>query len=101
VGWSFFTKAAVLSVFLMPIGVLMGVPFPSGMKLLAGEDDRLIAWAWAINGCASVIASVVAALLALSSGFSLVMFLGAGSYLLATIIILLADRRRAYLNVPR
>lgn len=101
VGWSLYTKVAGLIIFLVPLGTLMGIPFPYGIKLLAGEDDRLIAWAWAINGCASVIASVVAAILVLSFGFSLVMSLGTGFYILAAILILAAERRQAAFNVPR
>jgi len=91
-GWSFYAKVVGMTVCLIPIGFLMGVPFPIGMKQLVGEDDQLIAWAWAINGCASVIASVLVAILVLSTGISPVLFLGAGFYLLATIILLLANR---------
>ena len=37
----------------------------------------LVPWAWAINGCASVVASVLAAILAISYGFTVVLALGA------------------------
>jgi hypothetical protein len=39
--------------------------------------------AWAVNGCASVIASVAAAILALSIGFAAVIALGAACYAFA------------------
>jgi hypothetical protein len=39
-----------------------------------------MAWAWAVNGCASVIASVLAAILSLTSGFNAVLWLGALAY---------------------
>jgi hypothetical protein len=35
-------------------------------------DARLIPWAWGINGCASVIAAVLATLLAIHLGFTAV-----------------------------
>ncbi len=73
--------AAVLAIF--PLGVLMGLPFPFGLQQMAGKCQRapgLVPWAWAVNGCASVIASVLAAILSLSYGFSLVLWLGATAY---------------------
>ena len=71
---------------LAPLGLLMGMPFPWGLRWLDPAAARLTAWAWAINGCTSVIASVLAALLALQWGFSLVMWLGLSCYLLALLV---------------
>lgn len=79
---------------LSPLGLLMGVPFPSGIRLLAqgqAEAPSLetysepvpradIPWIWAVNGAASVIAPILAALLALSFGFSAVLRIGALCY---------------------
>jgi hypothetical protein len=64
-------------------GVLMGIPFPMGMRLLGRKSPGLIPWAWAINGCFSVLAPVVATMLALEFGFDTVLFLGALMYLAA------------------
>ncbi|HEX9137606.1 MAG TPA: hypothetical protein VF905_11785, partial [Nitrospirota bacterium] len=44
---------------------------------------RLISWAWAVNGCFSVLAPVLATMLALSAGFQFVLLAGAASYLAA------------------
>ena len=63
-----------------PPGLLMGVPFPKGLALLAGRARGLIPWAWAVNGAISVVASVLAALLAFDLGISAVMILGAACY---------------------
>jgi hypothetical protein len=70
--------AAVLS--LAPLALLMGLPFPLGLSWLEAEAPRLVPWAWAVNGCASVVASVLAAILALSYGFTAVLLLGALAY---------------------
>jgi hypothetical protein len=72
-------------VLLAPVGFLMGVPFPGGTyHLLRPEAPAAqIAWAWAVNGAASVIAAVLAALLALTFGFNGVLWGGAGCYLAA------------------
>jgi hypothetical protein len=33
-----------------PIAFIMGMPFPTGMRLAAKESNSLVSWAWAING---------------------------------------------------
>jgi len=65
---------------LAPLGFLLGVPFPSGIALVNKIAPDLIPWVWGINGCASVIASIGAALLTVSFGFSWVLLAAAASY---------------------
>jgi hypothetical protein len=57
------------------------VPFPKGLALLERRAPALIAWAWGVNGAVSVVASILAALLALVFGFSAVLAVGAACYL--------------------
>ena len=71
----------------------MGLPFPCGVAWLEDRTPRLIPWAWAVNGAASVVASAPAAILALSSGFTVVLLLGAGCYAAAGIGLSLSERR--------
>lgn len=68
---------------LAPAGLLMGMPFPQGLRRLGELSTRpemLLPWAWGINGALSVVASVLAALLALSFGFDVVLICGAVCY---------------------
>ncbi len=65
---------------LAPVGFLMGIPFPRGIQWLQKEAPGLIPWVWGVNGAASVISSVLAALLALSFGFRWVLVAGAAGY---------------------
>jgi hypothetical protein len=65
---------------LAPPGLLMGMPFPKGMTLLERRAPTLVAWAWGVNGATSVVTSILAALLALSFGFSTVLAVGAICY---------------------
>jgi hypothetical protein len=74
---------------LAPIGFLMGIPFPAGIRLLKQDQsvglendaqDHEVAWVWAVNGASSVVASILSALLALTFGFSWVLTLGALCY---------------------
>lgn len=76
-------RIAVTAALLAPLGLLMGVPFPAGIALLAGRSAPLVPLAWAINGCASVIASILAALIALEGGFRVVVGFAAACYVLA------------------
>ena len=76
-------RVVVAVLALAPPGFLMGIPLPRGVACLERSEPGLIAWAWAVNGAASVIASILAALLALSFGFSAVLALGAGCYVVA------------------
>ncbi len=77
----------IISVFfiLMPIGLLMGIPFPLGLTILSERNKILIPWAWAINGCFSVLAPIMTMMLALTIGFKMVLWLGAFSYMMAFI----------------
>lgn len=81
-------RVLVAFISLSPLGLLMGIPFPAGLEQATrlGAARYLIAWAWAVNGAASVISSVLAALLAISFGFSWVLRIGAISYLGALLV---------------
>ena len=78
-----FAKIIVSFVIVMPAGVLMGIPFPLGISILGATAPRLIPWAWAVNGCFSVLSPVLAIMLALSAGFHMVLASGAMMYLSA------------------
>lgn len=67
--------------FLLIPSVLLGIPFPLAMRFEA-TTDRERAYAWAANGCASVIASPAAALLAMSLGVRSLLVTAATSYFL-------------------
>lgn len=79
-GWPLWARLGAALISLAPLGFLMGMPFPLGLEWLERKAFSMTPWAWAINGCASVVASVLAAILTLSVGFTAVMLLGAGAY---------------------
>ena len=82
-GYPLVAKIVFSSLLVMPAGILMGIPFPLGISLLHTAAPRLIPWAWAVNGCFSVLAPILAIMLALSAGFQSVLFCGSSMYLLA------------------
>ena len=65
-------------------GFLAGLPFPLGMRYLFKRPGER-AYAWAANGCASVLASIASAQIALSLGISTIIACAAAAYLLAFI----------------
>ena len=71
---------------LAPPGFLMGTLFPKGLAHLDRVAPGLKAWAWGVNGTASVISAAAASLLALSYGFSVVLALGAACYAAAGLL---------------
>jgi hypothetical protein len=79
-------RAAVALAALAPLGFLMGMPFPLGVRSLA-PDARDIAWAWASNGFASVVAAPVAALVAIERGTNVLMLGAAAAYAAAAIVL--------------
>jgi len=70
-------------VLIAPLAFCMGMPFPLGLGQLADHAPGLIPWAWAINGCASVISAVLATLLAIHLGFTTVIAVALVLYALA------------------
>jgi hypothetical protein len=71
-----------LLLYLMPAGFLMGTPFPIGMQFLL-ETPVQRAYAWSVNGCASVLSAIAAAQIAISWGIPAVAAIGVVSYLVA------------------
>jgi hypothetical protein len=67
---------------LFVFGLPMGIPFPLALKTLGESYGGLIPWAWAVNGCFSVLAPLLAIMLAMALGFQVVLWAGAGAYLL-------------------
>jgi hypothetical protein len=48
---------------LAPLGVLLGLPFPTGLRVVANEAAALVPWAWGVNGFFTVIGTAVALML--------------------------------------
>jgi cytochrome c biogenesis factor len=74
--------ACVFFVLFLPC-LLMGIPFPLGIRNLGTRAPDMIPWAWATNGCLAVLAPMVTIMLAMAVGFNAVLWIGAGAYVLA------------------
>ncbi|MBN2700176.1 MAG: SAM-dependent methyltransferase [Methylohalobius sp. ZOD2] len=87
-------KIVISQMLLAPLAWCMGFPFPLGMARLVHSQSSLetnrsdwIAWAWAVNGCASVIGAVLAGLLAIHLGLTALVGLGLTAYLTAGLLL--------------
>jgi len=83
IGKPFALRVAVAIATLAPAGVGLGMAMPIGLRRLAALYPGGVAWAWAINGFTSVLASVLALLVAISWGFEATTLLALGCYLVA------------------
>jgi hypothetical protein len=73
--WPALIKVSLSIILIAPMAFCMGMPFPLAMSQLASHAPVLIPWAWGVNGCASVISAVLATLLAIEFGFTVVILL--------------------------
>ena len=97
VGMDFGYRLLVSGVLLIPLGFVMGMPFPTGLRafavlptpeLPAGQRaaDNAVEWAWAMNAAASVLGSVLAMVIAIQFGLTVTLACGTAAYLLALLL---------------
>jgi hypothetical protein len=80
VGLPFAIKLFISGLVIAPLGFLMGMPFPTGLRLVPTVE-----WAWALNAAASVLGSVMAMIIAIQFGLSVTLFCAAVAYALAAV----------------
>jgi len=97
VGFGFGTRRLISGVLLVPLGFLMGMPFPTGLRAVAGlpapefpsaqaPAENAVEWAWAMNAAASVLGSVLAMVIAIRFGLTATLSCGAAAYLFALLL---------------
>lgn len=81
-------KIIVGSLTVFPMGVLMGIPFPTGIENLKGitKNEDMIPLMWGINGIFSVLGSVLAIMISMKFGFDITIYMGAMVYLLVYVV---------------
>jgi hypothetical protein len=85
-GRPFALRLTVTVLSLLPLALLMGIPFPAGFALVRRRSEALTSWAWGVNGCASVLGASLATLLAIEAGLAAVTLTAAGVYLGALLL---------------
>jgi len=85
IGFPMAMRLALSVACLAPLGFLLGMCFPGGVRLLGDRADGLIPWIWAVNGATSVLGSALAMLIAMNRGFSDALLAGFGLYAVALV----------------
>lgn len=68
---------------ILPLGLLMGLCFPAGLRLAGGAAPEQISWMWGVNGVSAVAGSALAVVVGMKWGTEWVLYCGAAGYLLA------------------
>jgi hypothetical protein len=63
-----------------PLGLVMGMPLPLGIRMLEARAPSAIAWAWGINGSLSVVGTILAMMISVTSGMTWTILFGAAAY---------------------
>ena len=87
-------RIATAVAILMPLGLLMGMPFAIGMRAASARPGAPTAFLWGINGATSVCASVLAVTIAVFYGISASYWTGLVAYVLAGVSLLAIVRLR-------
>jgi hypothetical protein len=85
-------RVAVAAVFLIPIGIALGVPMPTGIRLLRSHASHMVAWAWGMNGAMSVLGATLAIFIAMNWGFRIALLCAAVTYLGSAAALILATQ---------
>ena len=78
-------RIAIAIVFIAPLGLVMGIPFPRGLRETGRGSLPAPPFYWGLNGIMSVLGSVATVFVALMAGFQAAMLLGSACYVLAAL----------------
>ena len=74
-----------------PLGFVLGMPFPRGLRIVGEKAPRLVPWAWGVNGFFTVIGSVAGVIIGMAFGFKAALGIAAACYLTALVAIILPE----------
>ena len=90
--WSLGVRIGLAILLMVPAGLLMGLPLPSGMRLLAASQPQLVPWAWGMNGALSVLGATLAIFIAMNWGFAVTLLVASATYLIGLAALLAATK---------
>jgi hypothetical protein len=85
-------RAAIVSAVLAAVGFVLGLAFPLGVRHVAPTGEWATQKMWAINGAASIAASVLAAVIGLALGSGAVLIAGILAYGIALLGGIMSER---------
>ncbi|OFW05910.1 MAG: hypothetical protein A3I61_06425 [Acidobacteria bacterium RIFCSPLOWO2_02_FULL_68_18] len=90
IAWPLPLRITAAAALLVPVGIVLGIPLPAGMRLVAASRPALIPWGWGLNGALSVVGATLAVFLAMNWGFSVTLSTAALAYGVASTAVLKA-----------
>lgn len=78
-------RMLIAVVLLVPIGVALGIPMPSGLRMLSRQSPELVPWAWGMNGAFSVLGATMAIFIAMNWGFGVTLLVASATYLVGLV----------------
>jgi hypothetical protein len=85
-------RMAVAAALLVPMGVALGIPMPTGLRILSARAPQMVPWAWGINGAFSVLGATLAIFIAMNWGFRTTLLAAALTYLFGLTALLAATQ---------
>ena len=79
-------KICITIAAIAPLAFFMGMPFPLALAYLSENSPNLVPWVWGVNGCASVISAILAMILAMHFGFTIVITSALMLYIIAMLL---------------
>ena len=79
---------------LVPVGMALGIPMPTGLRMLSARAPDMIAWAWGMNAALSVLGATLAIFIAMNWGFRITLISASGTYLLGLLAFLAATQHQ-------
>jgi hypothetical protein len=71
----------VISIALLaPLGIVLGMFFPLGIRMVTDVNRQFVPWAWGINGCATVVGTILAVIAGITWDFRGVTLLALAVY---------------------
>ena len=76
------TRMAIAVATLVPVGLALGIPMPTGIRLLSSRAPDMVAWAWGMNGALSVLGATLAIFIAMNWGFQATLLAASVTYMI-------------------
>jgi hypothetical protein len=93
--WPEWARIALVVAMLFPVGLLLGLFLPTGIDAAraaagavpGGDEGRVVAWCWAVNGFFSVLGATLTTMSSMSWGFNRTVLIGLVLYVVAAAVL--------------
>ncbi len=76
-------RCVVAVLALAPLALLMGMPFPTGLRVAQRLGDAVVPWAWGVNAAMTTLGAILCVIVSIQWGFTATLLAAGVVYLLA------------------